>query len=91
MTDRDEIFRFLSARDPARRVRRDARDAREANKRGRRGGRGGKRAQKGAERDEEGIRVAASQRGALPRGPRSFSYSRLIACALRLYRTYNAL
>ena len=66
MMDRDEIFRFLRA--TAR-----ERDAREANKRGRRGGRGGKRAQKGAERDEEGIRVAASQRGALPRGPRSFS------------------
>ena len=29
----------------------------EVSKRGRRGGRGGKRAQKGAERDEEGIRV----------------------------------
>jgi len=71
MMDRHEIFRFsprfLSRADRAR-----ERDAREANKRGRRGGRGGKRAQKGAERDEEGIRVAASQRGALPRGPRSF-------------------
>ena len=43
----------------------------------------GRGRKKGAERDEEGIRVAASQRGALPRGPRSF-FLRLIACSTAL-------
>ena len=80
--DRDEIFRFLRA--TARPGSAESRETREKRIKGVGwGGRGGKRAQKGAERDEEGIRVAASQRGALPRGPRSFSFIDLFV----LYRS----